>query len=336
MQVYNFVGLDIHKKSIAYCVKRIDGKIVEQGRMPSTRKALHAWAISQTTPWIGAMEATLFTGWIYEFLKPHGALKVGNPLMIKAISAAKHKNDHIDAATLADLLRCDLLPECYMPPKPIRELRRALRFRNMMVQQATRMKNKIATLLMEVGAEYSKQRLHGKKYFYELLDSIEDVPPSVLELLAMSRASLELFEQVQKKVQQALLHHPELSERVERLRSIPGVGEVTALTWALEIGEPARFSSISKALSYCGLCSGQKSSAGKEQRMPISKQRNKHLQHILIEAAQLAPLRNPRLATEYQKQKDKGAKHNEAVISVARKLVAYLLALDKSGETYKA
>jgi len=63
-----------------------------------------------------------------------------------------------------------------------------------------------------------------------------------------------------------------------RLTSIGGVGEVTALTWALEIAEPHRFSSIGQARSYCGLTTALKSSAGKEQRGPISKQRNRHLQ----------------------------------------------------------
>lgn len=70
--------------------------------------------------------------------------------------------------------------------------------------------------------------------------------------------------------------------------TIRGVGEVTALTWALEVGDPGRFSSARKAVSYYGLCSAQKESAGKNQRVPISKQRNKHLQTILIEAAKLA------------------------------------------------
>jgi hypothetical protein len=55
------------------------------------------------------------------------------------------------------------------------------------------MKNKISGLLMEVGTSYSKKRLHGRKYFKKLLERIEDVPPSVIELLKLSRANLEMF-----------------------------------------------------------------------------------------------------------------------------------------------
>ncbi len=64
-----------------------------------------------------------------------------------------------------------------------------------------------------------------------------------------------------------------LVERVERLMSIPAVGPITALTWALEIGEVQRFSSIKKAVSYFGLCGAEKSSGNTVQRTPLSKQR---------------------------------------------------------------
>ena len=84
--------------------------------------------------------------------------------------------------------------------------------------------------------------------------------------------------------------------------SIQGVGEVTALSWALETGEPQRFSRISQAISYCGLCRAQNNSAGKEYRGPISKKRNQHLQWVLVEAAKLAPRWNPELAAVHARE----------------------------------
>src|SRR5436309_9829293 len=79
-----------------------------------------------------AMEATIFTGWIYDHLKPHAeAVKVAHPLMLRAIAAAKKKNDQIDASKLADCLRCDFLPECYIASTEIRERRRTLRYRHL-------------------------------------------------------------------------------------------------------------------------------------------------------------------------------------------------------------
>ena len=130
----------------------------------------------------------------------------------------------------------------------------------------------------------------------------------------------------------SLQHDGLLVERVERLMSIPAIGPITALTWALEIGEVQRFSSIKKAISYCGLCGDQRSSADHVQRTPLSKQRNKHLQTTPIEAAKMAPRYSPTLAMLYDREKQKG-NANRATLAVARKLVAYLVAVDR-GQTH--
>jgi transposase len=158
---------------------------------------------------------------------------------------------------------------------------------------------------------------------------VEDVPKSVKELLKFSRAGFEMFHAIQQQLVKELRTNNLIQDRVRRLMTIRGIGEVTALTWVLEIGDPARFDSIRKAISYCGLCSAQRESAGKEQRGPISKKRNKHLQHMLIEAAKIAPHWNPKLAAIHERELQKGNR-NRATLAVARKLVAYMMAVDKS------
>ena len=100
------------------------------------------------------------------------------------------------------------------------------------------------------------------------------------------------------------------------------------------MGEVERFGSIAEATSYCGLTSAQNNSAGKDHRGPISKQRNKHLQTILIEAAKLAPRYNVQLAAWHAKELKRGNR-NRATLAVARKLVAYLMAVDKSGKAFQ-
>lgn len=334
MNNMHYIGLDIHKKTIAFCCKEVDGTIVEQGVIPATRQALLNWVKQRKQPWLAAMEATLFTGWIYDFLLPHcPELKVANPQMLKAITAAKKKNDRDDAGRIADLLRCNLLPECYMAPEKIRELRRILRYRNLLVREAVKMKNKTSGLLMEVGAPYSKQHLHGKKYFSELLDQLDFIPDSVIQLLKICHMNIEMFGRLQKTLVRALVEHPEIASRVQRLMTIPSVGEVTALTWVLEIGEVARFTRISKAISFCGLCSAQNQSADHDKRGPLSKKRNKNLQTILIEAAKLAPRWNQQLAAVHELELTRGDR-NRATLAVARKLVAYLYAVDKAGAPF--
>lgn len=335
MDSIGYVGLDVHKKAIAYCVKTVGGEVLQQGMVKAERKALRDWVAGLPGPWVGGMEATLFTGWIYDFLKPYAReLKVAHPEMVKAITAAKKKNDRADAERLADLLRADLLPECYMAPAEYRELRRVLRFRTLVVHTAVKTKNRMSGLLMEVGASYDKRRLHGRRYFGDLLERLEEVPPSVIDLLTLSRAGLEVFQAAQRRLLDALRDNPLIRERVRLLMSIPGVGEVTALTWVLETCEPERFQGVRQAISYCGLCSAQNQSAGKDQRGPISKKRNKHLQTVLIEAAKLAPRWNHQLAEIHERELARGNR-NRATLAVARKLVAFLLAVDRRRSAFE-
>jgi transposase len=279
------------------------------------------------------MEATMFTGWIYDHLKPHAsALKVAHPLMLRAIAAAKKKNDRIDANKICDCLRCDFLPESYMAPTAIRERRRTLRYRNLLVRQMVQMKHKVSMLLMEAGVRYNKQKLHQAGYFRELLAGNPDIDPGLRSLLRQCRETVVRLGKMEAALIHSLQQDRLLAERVERLMSIPGIGPITALTWALETGEVQRFSSIKKAVSYCGLCGAEKSSGNTVQRTPLSKQRNKHLQTTLIEAAKMAPRYSPTLALLYDREKQRG-NANRTTLAVARKLVAYLMAVDR-GQTH--
>ena len=153
MESMYYTGLDVHKKTISYCVKDGSGRIHAEGKIPATRFDLDLWMKTLPQPWMAAMEATIFTGWIYDHLLPHAAaVKVAHPLMLRAIAGGKKKNDRIDANKIADCLRCDFLPECYMASTEIREWRRTLRYRNLLVRQTVQLKNRISGLLMEAGA----------------------------------------------------------------------------------------------------------------------------------------------------------------------------------------
>ena len=333
MEPMYYIGLDVHKRKISYCVKDSGGRIHSEGTIPATRFDLDRWMKILPQPWSAAMEATVFTGWIYDHLRPHAAaLKVAHPLMLRAIALAKKKNDRIDANKICDCLRCDFLPECYMAPTAIRERRRMLRYRNLLVRQMVQTKNKIAVLLMEAGISYNKQRLHKVGYFRELLANTPEIDDGLRSLLRMCRETVVRLAKTESALVRSLAHDRLLADRVERLMSIPAIGPITALTWALEIGEVQRFSSIKKAISYCGLCGDEKRSGNIVQRTPLSKQRNKHLQTTLIEAAKMAPRYSPTLALLYDKEKQKG-NTNRATLAVARKLVAYLMAVDR-GQTH--
>src|SRR6266446_6854507 len=137
MTTMNYIGLDVHKKTISYCVKDVSGRIQQEGKIGSTRRELDCWMKTLPQPWTVAMEATIFSAWIYD----------------------------------------------HMMPRAIRDRRRMLRYRHLLVRQMVQMKNRVSGLLMETGVEYNKQRLHKVSYFRELLSANGEVPPSLRPLL---------------------------------------------------------------------------------------------------------------------------------------------------------
>src|SRR5215470_5284748 len=130
-----------------------------------------------------------------------------------------------------------------MAPTAIRERRRTLRYRNLLVRQMVQMKNKIGMLLMEAGVSYNKEKLHKVGYFRELLSS-PDINENLRALLRQCRETVVRQSKTENALIRSLQQDRLLAERVERLMSIPAIGPITALTWALEIGEVQRFSSI--------------------------------------------------------------------------------------------
>ena len=215
-----------------------------------------------------------------------------------------------------------------MAPTEVRDRRRTLRYRHLLVRQMVQMKNRISGLLLETGVTHNKQRLHRVKYFRELLYGSDEVTESIRPFLQLSRDTIVRLQKTEYALVSSLQRDPLLAERVKRLRTVPGVGPIAALSWALESGDVSRFRSLKQAISYCGLCGDEKSSADKAIRTPLSKQRNKHIQRAVVEAAKLAPRQSHELALVREKELQKG-NANRATLAVARKMVAYLLAVDR-------
>src|SRR6201999_4380933 len=162
----------------------------------------------------------------------------------------------------------------------------------------------------------------------DLMARSEEIHDCVRPLLRLSREHIERAQKLDYALVSSVERDPLLKERLRRLRTVPGVGPITALTWALEIGDFTRFPSIKEAISYCGLCGDEKSSADKVMRMPISKQRNKHIQRVLIEAAKLAVRECHELAMVRARELERGTP-NRATLAVARKMVIYMLAVER-------
>ena len=113
MTTMNYIGLDVHKKTISYCVKDVSGHVQQEGEVGSTRRELDCWMRSFATALDSGDGGDDLQR--LDLRSPAAAcaqIKVAHPLMLRAIAAAKKKNDQIDASEIADGLRCDFLPKC--------------------------------------------------------------------------------------------------------------------------------------------------------------------------------------------------------------------------------
>ena len=214
---------------------------------------LRRWAKRRQVVWQGAMEATLFSAWIYDTLKPYAQqLSMGHPAKMKAITAGKKKSDCLDARTIADLLRCSLcLPATCCP--------RIYAISDVCCVIETwwcgnRCVCRTGWPICDGKRRSVRQRAAASE---EVLRRPDEEPAGSTGIgqrsLRMSRGSMEMFESTQKQLIKRLLCDPVLEQRLERLMSIDGAGPITALTWALEVADPHRFSSVTDAVSYCGL-----------------------------------------------------------------------------------
>ena len=256
--------------------------------------------------------------------------------MLRAIAAAKKKNDRIDAGKIADCLRCDFLPECHMATAEIRDRRRhALRYRSLVLKQMVQMKNRVSGLLMETGVSYNKQRLHKVGYFAELMTANEDVHESIRPLLNLSRGMISRSQKLDYALVSSLERDPLLAQRLQNLRTVPGVGPITALTWALEIGDFTRFSSIKQAISYCGLMRRAKvSSAGQGDANADLQAAEQAFAKHADRSSQTGAARVTRAGRDPGQRTWKRGEPNRATLAVARKMVSYTPAVERRKQDF--
>ena len=281
-----YIGLDVHKKTISYCVKDVSGRIQQEGKVGSSRRELDGWMKTLPQPWSVGMEATIFSGWIYDHLLPHAAqIKVAHPLMLRAIAAAKKKNDQIDASKIADCLRCDFLPESHMMPQEIRDRRRTLRYRHLLVRQMVQMKNRVSGTAdgNRRGATTSNGCTRSG-YFRELLSTNTEVSSErIRPLLKLSRETIERCQKTEYALVSSLQRDPVVGRQDQTTQNSSWSGSDHSTH--MGSGNPRRCLTLphnqERDQLLPGLCGDERSSADKVMRMPLSKQRNKHIQRAL-------------------------------------------------------
>ena len=274
-----------------------------------------------------AVEASGGWYWFVDRLEQAGLdVRLVNPLEAKKRMAGRHKTDPGDAAGLAMLLRNGTLPEVWIPPAELRDLRGLLRTRLALRSHTTMLKNRVHGAIRRYGqweAGEAKNLFVGKGRV-QLSVYVGALPP---ETRIATRHEWDLIEEVEQHIQ-------ELEKRirlgigqlgyVRLLRTLPGVGEILSATIYLEIGDVRRFGCATQLASYAGLTPTVLSSGGRTRMGPTSCIANHYLKWALVEAANCIVMQKHRYpgshVVELYERLRAAKNHGKAAVAVARHL----------------
>lgn len=323
-----YIGIDIHQKFIYATVLNNEGKIIQQGKFGTTEAEFDSFLGYLPEKQVKiVIESCGIWEDLYDLLCLKGySVCLANPLAVKAIASARIKNDKVDSETLAYLLKADLIPESYVPPKEVRELREIVRSRKNLVVHKTKAKNAISTILRRKNLKSPFKDNFTRKgiVFFKTINN-----PQIFRLLNI----LDTIENQIKELDKTNANIPTLKKEITLLQTMPGVGEYSARLIASEISDVNRFPSAKKLCNYAGIIPSQNQSWFKDQRGSITKQGSKHLRWILVQCAQVA-VRLPGKLQKYYYKLARRKPRSKVIVAVARKMLTIQWHMLKNNEPY--
>src|SRR6266513_1016924 len=220
MSVY--VGIDVHRKRSQVAVINQDGQVLANRNVPNGAEPILKviGGLPPGTP--AAFEAAYGTSWLVELLENYGfAPHLVHPSRCKAIASARLKNDKVDAAILARLLRADLLPEAWIAPPAVRQLRALLRHRVHLVRLRTLLRNRIHAVLADHGHDRPGGYWSGPGRAW--LAALE-LPAASREVIEDGLALIDALQEPIDRLDGEIRQHARTDPRVKVLTQLPGVG----------------------------------------------------------------------------------------------------------------
>jgi len=327
-----YVGLDVHKDVVEYCILDAAGKKIDGGRILCEQSVLKQFAMKTlSTKDHVALEATANTWSVVDIIEPHVAkIVVGNAVKTKAIAEAKVKTDKIDAMILAQLLRCEFLPTVWIPDAKTRMLRRLSSFRKSLVQDTTAAKNRIKGILNHL---LIKQAVVWSKDGLVELKKLK-LPTHERIIMDCEIAVLEHLEQQIEKVEMEIKKLAYEEDNVRLLMTLPGVDYNTATAIVAAFGDISRFKDADHAASYLGLVPRTKQSANSCRQGAITKAGSSLARSSLCEAAQCLSRNEGPLGVFVRRLLQKKT-WNKAIVAGARKLATIAYHMLKNKEPYR-
>jgi transposase len=313
------VGIDLHRERSHVAILDDQGRELRSRRIINDGQTILALLAEIDGECRVALEATYGWEWLADVLQDAGyELHLAHPLRTKAIASARVKTDAVDARTLAHLLRTDLLPEAYIAPREIRDLRDLLRHRVALTRMRSALKNRVSAIPAKQGIQRPYSDLFGPagtRFLAEL--ELPEQPRRRLDsLLALIDDFTREIDHTTQEIEQRASEDP----YVEVLCQIRGVGRYIAMLVIAEVGDITRFHTARQLCAWAGMTPTVRSSDHRIRLGHISHQGSPALRWALVEAAQHAARGGGPLRQTYERIAKRRGKQ-VAKIAVARKIL---------------
>jgi transposase len=317
MKLYG--AIDLHSTNNVTVVIDEQDRVVHQKRLPNDLALiLNELSVFQSEIEGIVVESTYNWYWLVDGLMEQGyKLHLANTAAIQQYKGLKYTDDHSDARWLAHLLRLGVLPEGHIYPRVDRPVRDLLRKRSQMVRQRTTNLLSIQNLVTRnTGSSINAKRVKGLDG--QQVDEL--LADSDLGLAVKANLSVMLSADEQTEIlERTIMERVKLRPQFRFLKTVPGIGEILALTIMLETGDIRRFPSVGNYASYCRCVGSQKISNGKKKGKGNTKNGNRYLAWAFVEAAHFAIQFNSKIKSFDQRKKAK-TKAVVAIKAVAHKL----------------
>jgi len=329
------IGIDFHKKNTQICVMNSQLEIVEEKRISSEDKSLRKFFVNYPKSLIG-IEISGGVFHVAHLLKECGhEVKILKPDAAKPFRRAGQKSDRIDARALATALLSGTCEEIYFKEEGVRLLKALLSSREMLIKQRVMLVCHLRGLLREFGITMPKGI---SRFFAQAGEKLMEIESDVLRnQLCQTYQQIESLKCEEKKLDRQLEEVYGGDDRVKRLRTIPGVGPVTALCLLTTIGSAERFYDGHQVSSYLGLAPRQKSSGEKKRFGAITKAGCGLTRRNLIHGARavlfLSKKEDP-MINWAKNIRNSQAPTNVKVVALASKMARVALALLKNNSAY--
>ena len=287
-QHQHYCGIDLHAATMYVCILDAAGEILGHRNVKSSPEALLDVVAPFRDGLVVAAECTFTWYWLADLCaKENIPFVLGHALAMKAIHGGKAKNDKIDSHKIAVLLRGGMLPQAYVYPAAMRATRDLLRRRLHFVRKRGQLLAHIQNTIHQYNLDPFGKRIAYPANREGLLEHFPD--PAVRKSVEVDLALLERLDALIADLELTIVRHAKRhdADAFHRLRSVPGIGKILALTLLYEIHDVSRFDRVQQFASYARLVKCAHESAGKKLGSGGAKQGNVHLKWAFSEAAVL-------------------------------------------------